>query len=257
MMPNFWRAPTDNDSLGGKRNPLPQAPWRDAMKTAQLLGFDTKQINPKQIELSARYDLATAKAKLQVTYVVRGSGRLQVDLDLQRDDDSPLLPRFGMQLGLASLNKATYFGRGPHENYWDRKSGAALGIYHSPLPALTYTYGRPQENGNRSDCRWAKFQIGRLPFLKITGKPTFDFTAWPYTMNTLEAAKHTTDLPPAGYTTVCIDYRQMGVGGDDTWSDHAMPLKKYQLNERHLQYGFTLEALATTKAAQKAEANKQ
>ena len=211
------------------------------MQKAKLLEFEAQQLSPHQVQLSARYELAEVKARLHVTYRVSSSGRLQVDLDLQRDDDSPLLPRFGMQLGLASsLNKVTYFGRGPHENYWDRKSGSALGIYHSPLEVLTYTYGRPQENGNRSDCRWVEFQIGHLPFLRITGKPTFDFTAWPYTMKTLEAAKHTTDLPPAGYTTVCIDYRQMGVGGDDTWSKHAMPLKKYQLTERRLQYGFEL-----------------
>lgn len=243
MTPNFWRVYTDNDTLGGKKNPLPQQPWRKAMDQSRLVSFGVKSVDNRQAKLTAIYELANVDAHLTVAYTIATDGSLRVDLRLERGPESPLLPRVGMRLGLSqALNRVAYYGRGPHENYWDRKTGAPLGIYRTPLNRLTYTYGRPQENGNRSDCRWIDVYRGDQQALRIEGHPTIDFTAWPYSVAALEAAKHTTDLPvESNETTLFIDYRQMGVGGDDAWSEHAMPLAKYRLTDRTINYAFTLQ----------------
>ncbi|MEM9658900.1 MAG: hypothetical protein AAF961_11115, partial [Planctomycetota bacterium] len=100
----------------------------------------------------------------------------------------------------------------------------------------------PQENGNRCDCRWVEFRSDAGPTLRIDGDPTVDFSAWPYTLATLENAQHTPDLQPAGFTTVNIDYRQQGVGGDDSWSHRAAPMKKYQLTRPAYRFRFMLRA---------------
>lgn len=244
MTPNFWRVPTDIDTLGGRRVPLPQAAWKTAMEEAKLVRFEATSPREGQAEVVAKYELNDVDAQLRVTYSILDTGSMVVELTLDRGDRSPFLPRVGMKLGLVkTLNQVSYYGRGPHENYWDRKTGAALGVYQSPVADLTYTYGRPQENGNRCDCRWIEFGEKKEPKLRVAGKPTVDFCVWPYSTETLEAAKHTTDLPAASFSTVFIDYRQMGVGGDDGWSDHALPLEKYQLSERHIRYSFAIEGI--------------
>lgn len=242
MTPNFWRAYTDNDTLGGKKDPLPQQPWREAMGRSRLISFAVDSTDPRRVTLTSQHELARVDAKVTVAYQIAADGELNVDFRLKRGPTSPMLPRVGMRLGLSrSLDRVAYYGRGPHENYWDRKTGARLGVYQTPMDRLTYTYGRPQENGNRSDCRWVDLHRGDQHALRIEGRPTIDFTAWPYSMATLEAAKHTSDLPAEPTeTTLFIDYRQMGVGGDDAWSEHAMPLMKYRLTERQIRYAFTL-----------------
>jgi beta-galactosidase len=149
-----------------------------------------------------------------------------------------------MQLGLAAgLDRVVYYGRGPHENYWDRKTGAALGLYQQKTKALAYDYVRPQENGNRCDCRWIEFRGEDQPGLRVVGLPQVDFSVWPYTLATLEQAQHTTDLAREDHWTVNLDYRQMGVGGDNSWSDKALPMPQYQLTQDEYILDFALEPL--------------
>jgi beta-galactosidase len=146
-----------------------------------------------------------------------------------------------VQLGIpAEFRQVTYYGRGPHENSWDRKTGSALGQYQQEVTSLGYDYVRPQENGNRSDCRWVEFREPGGGRIRADGFPHLDFSAWPYTMETLERADHTIDLAPAGHTTVNLDYRQMGVGGDNSWSPKALPLPKYQLTRDDYEFQFVL-----------------
>ena len=191
--------------------------------------------------ISTDHQLPTVSANVRTIYTIHANGQLHVQCNLQLSDKSPPLPRFGVTLGVASkFDQVAFYGRGPHENYWDRKRGAALAQYTMPLKDLPFDYVRPQENGNREDCRWLRLSSPTGQQLRVLGDPTFCFSAWPYTLDTLDAAAHTTDLAPAGHTTLNIDYRQRGVGGDDSWSHRAEPLRKYKLTEDRYEFAFTL-----------------
>ena len=246
LVPNFWRALTDNDIRGGSLRVPPQTPWRDAFRDATLTTFAAKQTSQQTVQVEADYRLAGVDATLTMRYTFDATGQLQVNARLKREKTDPVLPRFGVQLGIpADFAQATYYGRGPHENYWDRKTGAALGRYTTTVDRLPYGYVRPQENGNRSDCRWVELRANDGRTLRVTGLPAIDFSVWPYTLENLDEAQHTTDLKKADRLTVNLDYRQMGVGGDDSWSSHSMALPQYRLNENEYEYGFTLKPSAS------------
>ena len=244
MTPNFWRVPTDNDNRGARPRKLPWRPWQNAFWDGKLNHFDAAKTDNGHARVIARYALSSVKAQLSMTYDVWPNGRLLVHSQLTRAKGSPLLPRFGVQLEIpCTLERVTYFGRGPHENYWDRKTGSALGRYETAATELCYGYVRPQENGNRSDCRWIELKSKTGRGLRVRGMPTVDFSLWPYSMKNLEAARHTTDLATADRLTLNIDYRQMGVGGDNSWSPKAMPLPEYQLTGDSYEYSFALEPI--------------
>ncbi len=236
MVPNFWRPITDNDRIGGKLDKRPSKKWRDAFSNAKLLKFDA--LPPSVL---AQYELAGVDAKLSVRYLVDGKdGSLTVVQALMRGSDSPLMPRLGWQFSVdESLSDVSWYGRGPHESYWDRKQGMFLGAYQLKADELYYSYARPQENGNRSDCRSATFSMGDLK-LMAEGEPTFDFSVWPYSMNNIQEAGHTNELVSDGTYTVNLDYRQMGVGGDNSWSPKALPLEKYRLTEPEISWSVKL-----------------
>jgi beta-galactosidase len=122
----------------------------------------------------------------------------------------------------------TWYGRGPWESYWDRKTGAALGIYKEDVYKPDHTYVRPQENGNKSDVRWVAWTNAKGLGLMATGTPTINTSAWPYSMIDLEQARHIHDLPRRENITVNLDFEQTGVGGDNSWG--ARPHREYTLN---------------------------
>ncbi|MEM8945831.1 MAG: glycoside hydrolase family 2 TIM barrel-domain containing protein [Planctomycetota bacterium] len=242
LAPNFWRALTDNDVPGIRYRKQPRDLWETAFDDAKLDEFDAVQRVGGLVEVSAKYTLPNVSAKLNATYTPHNNGEIEVELKLDLTEESPPLPRFGMTMGIPeTLDQVTYYGRGPHENYWDRRTGAALGRYAMPLRAIAFDYVKPQENGNREDCRWLQITSKTGDGLRVKGQPSFCFSAWPYTLETLSSARHTTDLAPAGYTTLNIDYRQRGVGGDDSWSFRAAPLPKYQLTDNQYEFSFVIE----------------
>jgi beta-galactosidase len=144
-----------------------------------------------------------------------------------------------MQMAMPSrFNTLTWFGRGPHETYWDRKTGAAIGLYSGPVKEHTHTYVRPQENGNKSDARWMALTDRDGVGLIAVGIPTIDISAWPFTMGDLTKARHIHELPQRDTITVNLDYKQMGVGGDDSWGARTHP--EYTLPARTYVYSFRL-----------------
>jgi len=136
----------------------------------------------------------------------------------------------------------TWYGRGPHENYWDRNTGAAVGLYSGRVPELLYQYVRPQEHGNRTDVRWLTLTNADGVGLLAVGMPLLSISAWPYTMADLERARHINELPPRETITVNLDYRQMGVGGDDGWGARVHP--EYLLPCQDYLYRFRLRPYA-------------
>ena len=147
-----------------------------------------------------------------------------------------------MQLAMpAAFDTMTWFGRGPHETYWDRKTGAAVGRYSGKVADLVHPYVRPQENANRTDVRWVTLTNGHGVGLRAIGMTTLSVSAWPYTMADLQGGRHTHDLPRRDTITVNLDHKQMGVGGDNSWG--ARPHIEYTLPAKAYTYTFRIEAV--------------
>jgi len=137
------------------------------------------------------------------------------------------------------LAHVTWYGRGPHENYIDRKDGARFGLYERPVSNLYFPYVKPQENGNRSDVYWLTIMNSESIGLLVIGDPTFEFSATHYSMENLTKAKHTTDIEDAPFTTLNIDYRQAGLGGDNSWQPRTHP--EYQLRSGQYSFSYTIK----------------
>ena len=141
----------------------------------------------------------------------------------------------------AAFDTMAWFGRGPHETYWDRKTGAAVGRYVSKVADLLHPYVRPQENANRTDVRWVTLTNAAGVGLRASG--LLSVSAWPYTMADLEAGRHIHDLPRRDTITVNLDHKQMGVGGDNSWG--ARPHPEYTLPpNKSYSYTFRLQAVS-------------
>ena len=233
LTPNFWRAPTDNDKPAG----LPKAyrEWRDAVPT-----LTQKDFNGSLLFLTRSYLDGRATEKLTLSF--DGAGRLTVRHQLSRTGTAevPGLYRYGVRTQVAAgYATAGWFGRGPTEAYADRFQGARFGRWSLPVAQLTEPYIKPAENGNRMGVRDLLLDGGTSPTLRITGD--FNFSLWPYTQATLEAATHTNELTPATNLTLNLDYGQAGVGGDNSWLPDAGPYPEHRLTlERPLVFEFTI-----------------
>ena len=137
-------------------------------------------------------------------------GDIIVEAALDIPKGAPELPRFGMRMALdAAFDTMTWFGRGPHENYWDRHTGAAVGRYSDKVERLIHPYVRPQENGARTDVRWVALTNTRHIGLLAVGMPLLNVSAWPYTQEDLESASHDCLLPRRNRITLNLDLIQM------------------------------------------------
>jgi len=155
----------------------------------------------------------------------------------------PDLPRFGVTLNLPdALEGMEYFGRGPHENYCDRNTSALVGRYRSTVSEQYFPYVSPQENGNKTDVRWACFRSDRGEGLLVMGAPLLSMSALRYTVEDLtqetRGSMHTVDLKPREFVTLNLDLKQRGVGGDDSWG--ATPHSEYCLLPTPYTFAFTL-----------------
>jgi len=227
LKPHFWRALTDNDrqSIKPKYEKLPQWLWKDALANAEI-----QSVAQEGDHIVASMNLPTVQSWLAVRYRPSAGGKLTLSMKLVRANLDTLLPRFGITAGLTSkYTDASFYGRGRVETQWDRKSGTPLEFLEVPIEDLHYDYARPQENGTRTDVRYLELRGEGAPDLIFSHYPHFDFSLWPYTEESLSEASHPTDLQDAGYWTLNLDKRQMGVGGDDSWSPKALPMEKYRM----------------------------
>ncbi|HVE16199.1 MAG TPA: beta-galactosidase domain 4-containing protein, partial [Chthoniobacterales bacterium] len=232
LRPNFWRVPTDND-LGWQQPKLRIAEWKDAVGKATLTSL-TGETTDEGGRITASLALPFKSASTTLTYTLRSDGSLKVEmtLDLGGDKGTPELPRVGVEFALpGSWSHVEWFGRGPQENYRDRKTGAFVGRYTSTVNDWITPYVRPQENGNRTDLRWLKLTnaSGTGLLVQSDGAP-FGATAWPYTQEDLETATHDHLLPHRDTITVNVDGFQIGVGGDTSW---GLPVHdQYRLKDK-------------------------
>ncbi|MGE4286883.1 MAG: glycoside hydrolase family 2 TIM barrel-domain containing protein [Phycisphaerae bacterium] len=252
LAPNFWRAPTDNDggcNDGGSKMPSRLGVWKDAPQAEGRVRFMYRKQSEKTIRISTFRRLAGDTGALSTEYTVYANGDVLVENTLRTGEESPNVPRIGMQTQINSdLCHFTWYGRGPQESYWDRKTGMALGTYTENVMAPEHEYVRPQENGNKTDVRWAALTNKDGRGLMIVGVPLIETSAWRYTMDNLMNAEHPTDLQNAGFITLNIDYKQMGVGGDDSWGARTHPEYTIPGKGNEYSYSFCLRPFKAKKA---------
>ncbi len=253
--PNFWRAPTDNDYGSGL--PVRSGVWRLAGRPPSLhLDSMTVEAAPDgaRVMVTSHFSLRAIGARYTLSHEVHPDGTTDISTHLIRvDEDLPEMPRFGTILTLpGDLDQVEWYGRGPHENYWDRRTGAAVGRYTAPVSEMAHPYVRPQETGTRTDTRWVAVTDGNGTGLLVTGLPTVSFSALHHRLEDLDAGerkagRHWADLVPRDEVTLTVDYRQQGVGGDDSWG--AVPHHEYTLWPREMAFRFLLRPLRPGKDA--------
>ena len=236
LHPNFWRALTDND-MGGqfqKDNKV----WKNP--TLNLVTFHAEKVKKPQpcVVVTAVYDMPDVKAQLTLTYHISGDGRIKVVEQLKTDKDTkqPDMARFGMVMQLPyEMERSAYYGRGPIENYGDRKLSQRIGIYNQTADEQFYPYIRPQENGLKSDVRWWNQTTAQGQGMRIEAVEPFSVSALHYAIEDLDEPKpakgqrHSTQVPKSKYTNLCIDGAHTGVGGANSWSNWGLALPKYRV----------------------------
>ena len=236
LRPNFWRALTDND-MGGqfqKDNKV----WKNP--TLNLVTFHAEKVKKPQpcVVVTAVYDMPDVKAQLTLTYHISGDGRIKVVEQLKTDKDAkqPDMARFGMVMQLPyEMERSAFYGRGPIENYGDRKLSQRIGIYNQTADEQFYPYIRPQENGLKSDVRWWNQTTAQGKGMRIEAVEPFSVSALHYAIEDLDEPKpakgqrHSTQVPKSKYTNLCIDGAHTGVGGANSWSNWGLALPKYRV----------------------------
>ncbi|GAB2823826.1 glycoside hydrolase family 2 TIM barrel-domain containing protein [Ferruginibacter profundus] len=236
LLPHFTRPLTDNDKRGWKAQRKLQQ-WYTATLKAGAMTV-TKNGNGT-LTVSTVFSLINDSAAVNVMYTITDAGVIKLDYTLHVKPGLPNLPKVGMQMGIErSYDNIEWFGKGPMENYIDKNYGADDGVYTLPLSQFMENYVVPQENGNRTDVRWMFLSNKQKNGLLIVADSLLSMSAWPYTEETIQNAKHTNKLKDAGFITLNIDLIQMGVGGNDSWSDVAAPLEKYQVPAKDYHYSF-------------------
>ncbi|WP_340110972.1 glycoside hydrolase family 2 TIM barrel-domain containing protein [Maribellus mangrovi] len=238
LVPNFWRVPTDNDM--GHNFQITSGAWRTASHDRFVEKVETKEYEGDSVQINVSAKLPVFAIPYYTTYTVYNSGAIKVESRMNIGMKVPELPRFGMQFQIPNeFRQMEWYGRGPQESYQDRKTGAAFGIYSGNVDDQIFPYIYPQENGNKTDVRWVTFCNEKGEGIKITGLPKVDISAWPYTMEELEAATHNYQLEKKPFYSIQVDYKQRGVGGNNSWG--LKPLDKYRLLENSFSYFFLIQ----------------
>lgn len=241
MTPNFWRAPTDNDFGAGLQQKY--VAWKDP--EIKLLSLKGEMADGMAV-VSAEYEMKKVSAKLLLTYTINNEGAVKVTQKMTADKNAKVanMFRFGLQLVMpASFEKISYYGRGPIENYADRKTCTDLGIYNQTVDEQFYAYIRPQENGTKSDIRWWKQLNEAGSGLMFVAEAPFSASALHYTISSLDSGwekqqEHSNEVKKADLTNVLIDKAQMGLGCVDSWG--ALPEPQYQLPYGDYEFTFIM-----------------
>ena len=241
-LPNFRRAPTDND-IGNRMYDRCKV-WFAASENRKVATAGIRNSAPRHLELMVEFEFPEKTAKETIVYRIYPDGEVVVTSTLiPAGPKLPELPRFGLNMQLNSgFDNLTWFGRGPWENYCDRKTASFVGLYKSSPSDQFIPYVRPQENGYKTDVRHVTLDNGTTG-ITFTGCPLLCFSALPYTYDDLkgfkQGGKHLNDLNKNPFIDLNIDDAQMGVGGDDSWG--ASVHEKYTLPSKEYSYTFRMK----------------
>jgi beta-galactosidase len=239
LKPNFWRAATDNDL--GNAMPARCAVWKNAGNEFVL---DNIEVSEQQIKV--RGHIGTIDANIELSYTCNTKGGLDINYTFRTKNDSlPEMPRFGLSCKInQEFDNLSWFGRGPHESYIDRKTSAFVDVYQGKVWDQYYPYVRAQENGQKMDVRWFNLLDDNGKGLHFTGHPLLSFTAHHFDYTALyhegkgSPNKHGSSIKKGEIISLNIDLKQMGLGGDNSWG--AMPHEKYLLKNRGYDFSFSI-----------------
>jgi beta-galactosidase len=257
-MPDFWRAPTNNDrgawkSLNDKAQQDPSmnlTVWRDAGPQWDVRDVRIEKVDEGTARVSVDAALPVVGAAYSFTYTIYGTGDIVVNAAYKPGTEKlAMMPRFGNELVVApGLENITWYGRGPKETMIDRQF-ERVGVYSSTVDKEWVEYMRPQENGNKTGVRWVKLTNAEGIGLMAVGSPTLNVTARHYTKADLENAAYTFQMKRQPETYLNLDWKLMGAGGIDSWSLNAYPMAPYRIagGEEH-SYSYRLSPVAPAPA---------
>jgi beta-galactosidase len=247
---SVWRAPTDNDEgFARDQGRILAADWREAgldRLRHEVKALSACQVAPQVVQFEIQSRLCapdrTDGLDCTYTYTIYGSGDVVIEVRVLPNERLPPLPRVGLILCLpGTYDTLTWYGRGPHESYPDRKCGAALGVYSGTVDEQYVPYIRPQENGNKTDVRWAALTAEDGAGLLVVGMPRLQMSAHHFTTADLTQAQHTYELERRDEITLNLDYRQSGLGGA---SCGPGTLPQYLIRPEPIQYRVRLRPLS-------------
>ncbi len=248
---NFWRAPTDND-FGNQLQKRGQI-WKEASENQKIISVEVLNKSKESVEVELMYNIAAVNSTYKVLYTVYTDGSILVanHFEYGGKEDIAEMPRFGNNLILpVEYDNVEWYGRGPHENYWDRKESAFVGIYDAKVKDLYFPYARPQENGYRTENRWIKLTNEHGEGLKFQGMPLISFSAHYNYISDFDPGeekqqRHTIDIKPRELISLNIDFKQTGVGGDNSWG--ARTHEKYRLKPQSYEYIYLMLPIVNIK----------
>ena len=237
LEPYFWKPENDNQRAASFARRL--AVWKDAAKNRIVNAIRTER-GESTLKVIYNISLPSLGTGLFLTYAISSDGHIQVDMNyMPIMADIPLIPKFGMRMRLpADYTNIGYYGRGPWENYPDRKHSSFIGRYQMPLCEYETEYIHPQDNGCRTDVRWLNIANGNHT-LRIDGLQPLCIRAWDYGEEDLEPAKHPHEINRGHHVNLNIDLNVHGVGGIDTWGQRTLPPYTINGNTPH-HYAFIL-----------------
>ncbi|SHF91824.1 beta-galactosidase [Mariniphaga anaerophila] len=227
---HFWRPGTSNDEGMGDVHKKMEV-WKKAGERSTVNHFDISELN-NGIKLIMDVSIPVGNTKAIIEYIVYETGELLINLNLDVENDLPMLACAGFQGDMANkYHDWSWFGKGPHENYWDRKEGAWIGIFRGTVDESFFNYLEPQESGNRCDIRWASFtntdSLNTGLRFDAVNQKLLEVSASPYSSDNIENARHPHELKKRDCFTFNISLHQMGLGGIAGWG--PQPLEKYRL----------------------------
>ena len=244
LKPNFWRAPTDNDMGAGLQKKF-QA-WKNPQMN--LKNIDVKKDKKtNSVTILTSFDMPEVQGQMDITYVVfANTGAVKVTEDFKATEGAKVsdMFRFGMLMQMPyTMEKSNYYGRGPIENYSDRKDCMRIGVYTDDADNQYFPYIRPQESGTKSDIRWWKQTDATGLGLQVKSCTPFYASAIHFDTEELDDGddkeqRHSFDLKKSKFTNLFLDSAHMGVGGENSWG--AWPLEKYRVHYGNKTFTFTL-----------------
>ncbi|MFV0291477.1 MAG: glycoside hydrolase family 2 TIM barrel-domain containing protein [Mangrovibacterium sp.] len=246
LMMNFWKAPNDND-LGYNMNNMCAA-WRTAMEDVQLEKASVENTPQGDLALTFIYYLANIESRLTTKYIVEHSGKITINNSLKLGSlELAQMPRIGMMMQMPEeFENIAWFGRGPGENYPDRKAASFVDVYKSTVTSQFVSYESPQDNGYKTDARWLEVTNDDGVGLKFSMSSLFGFSTLHFTPEDLtqerRGSMHQVQLKPRKASVLNLDYKIMGVGGIDSWG--AQPFEKYLIKAADFSYSLIIEPIA-------------
>lgn len=244
LKPNFWRAPTDNDMGAGLQKKFKA--WKNPQMN--LKNIDVKKDKKtNSVTILTSFDMPEVQGQMDITYVVfANTGAVKVTEDFKATEGAKVsdMFRFGMLMQMPyTMEKSNYYGRGPIENYSDRKDCMRIGVYTDDADNQYFPYIRPQESGTKSDIRWWKQTDATGLGLQVKSCTPFYASAIHFDTEELDDGddkeqRHSSELKKSKYTNLFLDAAHMGVGGENSWG--AWPLEKYRVHYGNKTFTFTL-----------------